>query len=193
MDFEEAEGAGVSNGRRAVFLDRDGTIIYDADYLTSPDEIRLMPGAPEALRRLRDAGFLLLVVTNQSAIARGWLTEARLKEIHGELNSRLRPLGAEIDAFYHCPHFPEGSVMGYAVECECRKPKPGMLHRAAKEWDADLGRSYMVGDSERDVEAGRMAGCFSILVGSPVPTRADARTADLSAAADVILRRERQS
>jgi len=180
----------VNGGRnRAVFLDRDGTIIRDADYLRSPDQLEVLPGVPAALRALKGAGFLLIVVTNQSAIARGWLTEEELARIHHILNERLGAAGAGIDAFYYCPHLPEGTVARYARPCRCRKPEPGMLQRAAREWTIDLGASYMVGDSERDVEAGKRAGCFSILVGEEQTTRADARAPDLLEAARLILSR----
>jgi len=173
--------------RRAVFLDRDGTLIEDVDYLTEPGQIRILPGVPAALRRLKEAGFLLIVVTNQSAVARGMLTEAKLTAVHAELNGRLAAEGAAVDAFYYCPHLPDGVVERYARACDCRKPAAGLLRRAAAEWHVDPARSYAVGDSERDVEAGRAAGCFSILLGGGRSGHADALAADLAGAADVIL------
>lgn len=154
---------GVCN--RAVFLDRDGTIIEDVDYLTDLERIRLLPGVVNALRRLRAAGYLLIVVTNQSAIARGWLTEGRLADIHAELNRQLQAEGTRVDAYYYCPHLPDAAVNRYSVVCDCRKPEPGMLRRATREWHVDPAASFMVGDSERDAEAGRRAGCRPILVG----------------------------
>jgi len=166
------------DGQRAVFLDRDGTIIEDVDYLTQIDQLRILPGVPQALRRLKEAGFLLIVVTNQSAVARGWLTEEKLAEIHAELNRRLKAEGAAVDAFYHCPHLPDGSVGRYARVCDCRKPAPGLFLRAAEEWGIDLSRSYAVGDAQRDVEAARRAGCFAILLGGDV---------DMSRAVRIIL------
>ncbi len=185
------EGSGVSKApSRAVFLDRDGTLIKDVDYLTRIEDIQLLPGVPEALRMLKGAGFRLLVVTNQSAIARGRLTEERLEALHAALNRLLEAEGAAVDAFYHCPHLPEGKVERYARACTCRKPEPGLLHRAAGEWHVNLGRSYMVGDSARDVEAGRRAGCASILIGSGPSPSADAVVADLREAASLILRRD---
>jgi D-glycero-D-manno-heptose 1,7-bisphosphate phosphatase len=174
-------------GRPAVFLDRDGTIIEDADYLTDPEQIRILPGVLSALKRLRDSGYLLIVVTNQSAIARGWLTEDGLKEVHSELDRRLHAGGAHVDAYYCCPHLPEGTVPRYAVACDCRKPKPGLLNRAAQEWDVDMGSSFMVGDSVRDAEAGRHAGCRSILVGSAPESAEWPSAPGLAEAADLIL------
>lgn len=173
--------------RRAVFLDRDGTIIEDADYLTGPEQIRILPGVPKALRRLREAGFLLVVVTNQSAIARGLLTEEKLALIHAELDRRLAAEGAAVDAYYHCPHLPEGTVERYARACDCRKPAPGLLVRAAQEWGIDLARSHAVGDAERDVEAGRRAGCCTVLIGGGRSAHAQAHAGDLAGAADIIL------
>lgn len=176
-------------GRRAVFLDRDGTMIEDVDYLTEVEQIRILPGVPAALRRLREAGYLLLVVTNQSAVARGMLTEAKLADIHAELNRRLAADGAEVDAFYYCPHLPDGVVEGYARVCDCRKPAAGLFRRAAREWGVETERSYAVGDSERDVQAGRAAGCFSIRLGAGPSQAASATAPDLAAAVGVILGR----
>jgi len=184
------EGVAVSKpANRAVFLDRDGTIVRDVDYLTSVDQLEILPGVARALARLRAAGFLLLVVTNQSAIARGRLSEEELARIHAELNRRLEARGTRIDAFYHCPHLPGGVVEAYARECRCRKPEPGLIERAAREWDVDLGRSYVVGDSERDVEAGRRAGCATLLIGKA--GTGGAAVGDLEEAARRIIRRER--
>ena len=176
--------------RRAVFLDRDGTIIEDADYLTEPGQIRILPGVPDALRRLREAGFLLVVVTNQSAIARGWLTEEGLALIHAELDRRLEAEGAAVDAYYHCPHLPDGDATGHAQTCDCRKPAPGLFLRAAREWCIDMARSYAVGDAERDVEAGRTAGCRTILIGAGRSAHAQAHAGDLARAANIILAAE---
>lgn len=184
------EGTGLAPGRSAVFLDRDGTLIEDVGYLDTAAQIEILPGVPEALRRLREAGFLLIVVTNQSAVARGWLTERRLESIHQSLNAALGREGVAPDAYYYCPHLPDGEVDEYARACACRKPAPGLLMRAAKEWGIALERSYAVGDSERDVEAGRRVGCCTILVGDEAASCACARAKDLPEAAELILRRE---
>ncbi len=179
--------------RRAVFLDRDGTIVRDVGYLKRTEDVCLLPGVPEALKLLKEAGFLLLVVTNQSAVARGWLTEPALLEIQREVERRLEAEGAALDGFYYCPHLPEGTVEQYARKCDCRKPEPGMLLRAARDRNVDLERSYVVGDSERDVEAGRRAGCSTILIGEGTSPPADLRARDLRHAADLILQREGDS
>lgn len=176
--------------RRAVFLDRDGTLIEETGYLSTVEDLRLLPGAAAALRRLKEAGFLLIVVTNQSAVARGWLSEEQVQQIHRELNDRLDEAGARIDAFYYCPHLPDGTVARYAFACDCRKPAPGMLQRAAAEWGIDTAASYMVGDSERDVEAGHRAGCCGIFIGSEPCPPADATAKDLQEASEFILAKE---
>ena len=178
--------------RRAAFMDRDDTINRDVDYLSSPDDLELMPGVPEALRLLERAGFLRIVITNQSAVARGMVSLERLEEIHAALHRMLEREGAGLDAIYYCPHHPEGSVQQYAVECDCRKPQPGLIHRAAQDWNIDTGRSIMVGDSLGDIEAGNRAGCTTFLVtngrdadltGIPAEQRPDYAVNDLLEAA----------
>ena len=158
-------------GRRpAVFLDRDGTVIEHVHYLSDPARVRLLPGAAEALRRLRRAGFARVLVTNQSAIGRGMLTEDRLEEIHAELERQLAASGATLDGIYYCPDAPSGDDRT-VVEHSDRKPGPGMLLRAADELGLDLDASWMVGDMISDVLAGHNAGCRSILVEAEVRPR----------------------
>lgn len=178
--------------RKAVFLDRDGVLIRqrEGEYLSDPGRVELLPGAAAAVRRLREAGFATVVVTNQAGVGYGYLTEEVLGEIHARLARELAREGAALDAIYHCPHTPEDN-------CPCRKPAPGMLVRAARELGIDLSRSYMVGDMTTDIEAGKRAGCFTVLVrtgfgGSDGRSDAvpDAVCDDLRAAADLILRRE---
>jgi D,D-heptose 1,7-bisphosphate phosphatase len=192
----EAERAfrGAEARRRAVFLDRDGVLVRDVDHLTSVSQLEILPGVPEALRRLHDAGWAVVVVTNQSVVARGWLTEDGLRDIHRELASRLAARGAVLDAIYYCPHHPDGAVAAYRLACDCRKPKPGLLLRAADDLDLDLGASVMVGDVPTDVEAGKRAGCRTVLIrGGRAAERdgagppADHVAADLADAADWIL------
>lgn len=149
---------------KAVFLDRDHTVINDPGYLADPAGVRLMPGAIMALRGLMGAGYKLVVVTNQSGVARGLLTEETLEKIHQEMRRQLEQGGVKLDGVYYCPFHPEGLVEKYRRESELRKPQPGMLLQAAKELDLDLAASWMIGDSPRDIEAGRRAGCKTILL-----------------------------
>jgi histidinol-phosphate phosphatase family protein len=147
----------VSGGARrpAVFLDRDGTLVEDVDYLTRPEDLRLIPGAAEAVAALNRAGFAVVLVTNQSAVARGWLAEETLEEIHRLLREELARQGAQLDGVYVCPHHPtEG----------CRKPAPGLLVRAARELDLELARSIAIGDAARDLDAARAIGLPGVLV-----------------------------
>jgi len=160
----------VDGKRRAVFLDRDGTVNRDVSYLCSADQLEPLPGAIEALRLLGDAGFLRIIVTNQSAVARGMITIEKLGEIHATLVAMIRNAGADIDAIYFCPHYPEGSIEEYAIKCDCRKPMPGMLLRAAKEFDIDLRTSFMVGDRPADIEAGKRAGCSCFFITNGINT-----------------------
>ncbi len=144
---------------KAVFLDRDGVINQEVNYLTDPTDIILLPRVAEAVKRLNGAGFKVIVITNQSAVARGMLTENALQKINNKIVELLEAQGAKIDKFYYCPHHPD-----FTGSCECRKPKPGMLLEAAKELGIDLKCSYMVGDTKSDIRAGRAAGCTTILV-----------------------------
>lgn len=145
----------------AVFLDRDGTIIEETGYLSDPEKVALLPGAAEALVRLKAAGFRLVVLTNQSGVARGFFGEEELAAVNRRLDMELAGKGASIDAYYYCPHHPQYGTM---VDCDCRKPRTGMADRAALEHGLDLARSYFVGDKGSDVLLGKNAGGKSILV-----------------------------
>lgn len=147
--------------RPAVFLDKDGTLIEDVPYNVDPDLMRLSLGAREGVGLLREAGCALVVVTNQAGVARGLFGEDALSAVRGKLEELL---GVTLDGFYSCPHHPEGTVPEYATQCDCRKPKPGLIERAARELGLDLSRSWMVGDILNDVEAGSRAGCRTVLV-----------------------------
>jgi D-glycero-D-manno-heptose 1,7-bisphosphate phosphatase len=147
------------SGRPAVFLDRDGTLIEDPHYLKDPDQVRLLPGAAEAIRRLNDAGFATVVVTNQSGIARGLLTEANYQDSVRRLDALLQGEAARLDAHYHCPHLPE--ISG---PCDCRKPRPLLYRQAAAALALDLSRSWWVGDRLRDVEPAALFGGRGVLV-----------------------------
>jgi D-glycero-D-manno-heptose 1,7-bisphosphate phosphatase len=150
--------------REAVFLDRDGTLIEEVHYLAVPEQVRLISGAAEAVRKLNDVGMLVVVVTNQAGVARGYFPESNVAEVHAQLSSLLAERGAKVDAFYYCPHHPTEGVGHYRVNCDCRKPKPGLLLTAARDLDIDLARSWMIGDKLADAEAGTVAGCRAILV-----------------------------
>jgi len=151
---------------RAVFLDRDGTLNREVDFLADPAQLELLPGVAEGLTRLAKDQWLLCVVTNQSGVARGLVSEGDLAEIHTRLRELLSRGGAHLDWIGHCPHHPDHGPTELRRVCDCRKPRPGLLQRAAAELDIDLTRSWMVGDSARDLEAGRAAGCHPILVGT---------------------------
>ena len=152
--------------RTAVFLDRDGTIIEDAAYIGDPQKVRLIRDAADAIRRFRQAGCLVVIVSNQSGVARGLFDEVALYKVHAHLESLLAEKGAATDQAYYCPYLdgPEATVAAYRRDSDLRKPRPGMLLRAAKELDIDLSRSWMVGDSPTDVQAGISAGCRTILL-----------------------------
>lgn len=150
--------------RRAVFLDRDGTINVEKDYLCRVEDFEFIPGAPEAIRALKDAGFLVIVVSNQSGVARGYFGVAEVERLHAHIQSELAAFGTAIDAFYYCPHHPLEGIGSFRVDCNCRKGRPGMLFQGASEYGIDLTRSFMVGDKDADIEAGQAAGCTSILV-----------------------------
>jgi D-glycero-D-manno-heptose 1,7-bisphosphate phosphatase len=153
--------------QKAVFLDRDDTLISDPGYINHPSQVKLLPNAGQSLAMLKKMGYLLVIVTNQSGVARGIITEEKLEEIHHHLKKLLADEGVYIDAIYHCPYHPEGTVPKYTKESDLRKPSPGMLLKAAKEMDIDLSRSWMIGDSFRDVAAGHRAGCQTILLDTP--------------------------
>ncbi len=148
----------------ALFLDRDGTINEEVDFLTNPDHIHLLAGAAGALREAQAAGYKIFIITNQSGIARGLLTEGRLGEIHNALIAQLKTEQVTVDGIYYCPHHPDYGEPPYRRECGCRKPKTGMIEEAAKDFDLDLGRSYIIGDRMIDVQTGNAAGIPAILV-----------------------------
>jgi len=150
--------------RPAVFLDRDGVVIEDSHYLGDATHVRLVPGAAESIAALNRAGWVVVVVTNQSGVARGLFPLASVDEVHERIGALLRERGASIDAFQFCPHHPEAEIAQFRLECQCRKPKAGMLHRAGKERGLDLGASWMIGDRPSDLQAGAAAGCRTVLV-----------------------------
>lgn len=146
----------------AVFLDRDGTLIRDVGYLTRIDQVEILPYVPEALKLLAEHGLRTVIVTNQSAVARGMLSEQDLRHIHQALLERLEARGGKIDALYYCPHHPTEGLGCYRIICDCRKPNPGMVRRAAEELQLDLGASYVVGDQGIDMELAARAGARGV-------------------------------
>lgn len=161
-------GKNLANPQKAVFLDRDGTLNRYVDFLRSKDEFTLIEGASEAVKKINQSGYLAIVVTNQPVVARGEVTLDELHEIHNKMETLLGAEGAYLDDIYFCPHHPdsgyEGEIAELKIVCECRKPKPGMLYQAAKDYNIDLRQSWMIGDSNRDIEAGAAAGCRCILI-----------------------------
>ena len=162
------EKKNLSKKQKAVFLDRDGTINVYKGFLKNIDDFKLISGIAEAIKIINASGYLAIVVTNQPVIARGEVTWDELEEIHNKMETELGKQGAYLDAIYFCPHHPhkgyEGEVEEMKIDCDCRKPKPGMLLKAAEDFNIDLKKSYMVGDSENDVKAGIQAGCMTILI-----------------------------
>lgn len=148
----------------AVFLDKDGTLVRDVPFNDDPDKVELMPGVAEGLRELASAGFRLFVVTNQSGLARGLMSPVRFAATSARLEALLDAAGVHLDGMYVCPHYPDGLVPALALSCNCRKPRPGLLLKAAAEHHVDLARSWLVGDILDDVEAGNRAGCRTVLL-----------------------------
>lgn len=169
-DFEAGvvRARNLANPQRAIFLDRDGTLNEYVGFLRSPEEFRLIDGVAEAVRRINASGYLAVVITNQPVIARGEVTVEGLDEIHRKMATLLGKEGAFTDALYYCPHHPdkgfEGEVAELKIDCDCRKPKPGLLLRAARDLNIDLTQSWMIGDSQADIAAGHAAGCRTILI-----------------------------
>ena len=160
----------LKNKQKAIFLDRDGTINKYVGFLTDINEFELLDGVADAIQMINESGYLAIVVTNQPVIARGEVSVGELQEIHNKMETLLGQSGAYIDDIFYCPHHPhkgyEGERPEYKIECECRKPKPGMLFAAAEKYNIDLRESWMIGDGENDIEAGRNAGCKVCSVGN---------------------------
>lgn len=166
---------------KAVFLDRDGTIVVDKQYLADADGIELIEGAGDALRQLAKAGFQLIVISNQSGIGRGYFSDEQVQRQHHRLRQLLADLDVPLDGIYYCPHAPE-------ADCRCRKPNPGLLLDAAAEHSIDCAQSYMIGDKPSDVLAGKRSGCRTILIGCDANGDADAAVATIQEAAALILK-----
>jgi len=190
--------------RRAVFLDRDGTVADEVGYVNHASRIRLLSGSAEAVKRIREAGFLAVVVTNQAGVARDYFEEFVVHQANRRLVELLEREGAALDGIYYCPHHPREGAPPYRQDCQCRKPRPGMLLQAAEDLGIDLTRSYMVGDGLVDVGAARAAGVLPVMVltgygrghlehrRSRWTVEPEHIAEDLSAAVDWILGRERR-
>ena len=163
------KGKNLQNKQKAIFLDRDGTLNRYIGFLRNIEDFELLPDVCEAVKRINESGYLAIVVTNQPVIARGEVTYAQLQEIHNKMETLLGEKGAYLDAIYYCPHHPhkgyEGEIPELKFDCSCRKPKPGMLLQAAEDFNIDLSQSWMIGDGENDILAGKAAGCKTVLVG----------------------------
>jgi D-glycero-D-manno-heptose 1,7-bisphosphate phosphatase len=169
--------------RKAVFIDRDGTLMLDTGYCHEPEKVRLIEGAAEGLRLLHDAGFFLVIVTNQSGLARGYFSEKELVAVNLRLRDELRAHGADFGAVFYCPHHPDDG-------CDCRKPRPGLILRAALEYSLELESSFTVGDQESDILAGKSAGTRTVMISDVGVSQssADFIAKDLVEAAGIILR-----
>ena len=177
--------------RAAVFLDRDGTVIDEVGHLGEPERVVILPGVSEALRRLADAGFALVMITNQAGVARGYFTKGQVEAVNAHTADLLSAEGVKLDGWYYCPHHPD-----FTGPCDCRKPEPGMLRTAARDLELDLERSWMVGDHPSDAAAGQAAGAKPVMVrtghgllpgANHGPGPGVRVVDDLAAAADLIL------
>jgi D-glycero-D-manno-heptose 1,7-bisphosphate phosphatase len=171
----------LSKKQRAIFLDRDGTINKYVGFLRNIDDFELIDGVAEAIRKINSSGYLAIVVTNQPVIARGEVTFEQLSEIHNKMETLLGEKGAYLDGIYFCPHHPhkgyEGEITELKIDCDCRKPKAGMLFNASKDFNIDLTQSWMIGDGENDILCGKNAGCHTAFIGDN--TQADIVGKDL--------------
>lgn len=166
---------------KAVFLDRDGTINKEVNYLYRPEDFVFIPGAVEAIKTFRRLGYKVIVITNQAGVARGYYKEEDVKALHQFLDNLLADEGTRIDAYYYCPHHPDGIVEEYKGECSCRKPKTGMIIHATKDFDIDLSNSIIIGDKEIDVQTGKKSG-----IGKCILVRSGHSTEEKNTVADAI-------
>ncbi len=184
---------------RAIFLDKDGTVVVNVPYNVNPELIELMPGVIDGLLQLQAAGFMLIMISNQAGLAHGYFTERQLMAAQRRLESILAEPGISLRGFFYCPHHPQGSVAELGRACECRKPSPGLIKRAALEHGIDLAESWFIGDILDDVEAGNRAGCKTVLVDSGTETgkpmmgmrRPHFKCSNMNEAVDFILAQER--
>lgn len=159
--------------KKAIFLDKDGTLVYDIPYNVDPSRVRFNDGAIAALRKFKQHDYLLIVVSNQSGVAHGYFSEQTLRALGTHINETLGRRGLKLDDFRYCPHHPAGKIAAYSMDCTCRKPKPGLILESAQKFDIDLSHSWMIGDILNDVEAGNRAGCRTILINNGNETEWD--------------------
>ena len=178
---------------KAVFLDRDGTIIEDTGYVVGKERVKFIPGSSRAIKLLNENGFRVIVVSNQAGVARGYFDEDMVKATNRYIQSALAEQGAFIDMFYYCPHHKDGVIEEYRRECHFRKPNPGMIEQGGRDFDIDLKQSFVIGDHYSDIAAGRRAGCRTVLLGNGSPedegviARPDRIARDLREAVDWVL------
>jgi len=185
----------MSDPTEVVFMDKDGTLIEDLPYNVDPARVRFAPGARAAVRLLGEAGIGIAVATNQSGVARGYFSDADLDRLGAHLRDEIERLGGRLLGFYACPHLPDGTLPAFAIECDCRKPLPGLLLTAGRELGANLRASWFIGDTWMDVAAGQAAGCRTILIGPehrdrsthPAGIEPDAAVPDLLDAVQIVL------
>lgn len=184
--------------RKAVFIDRDGTLIKDVPYNVNPALISLEYYAAEMLQLLKQENYLLIVISNQSGIARGYFSEDDVNKMHDAIQQKLLAYNVQLNAFYYCPHYANGVIKKFAVDCDCRKPKPGLINKAAQDFNINLKKSWMIGDILNDVEAGNTAGCKTILIDNGNETEwiintqrtPDDQVKNLKQATEIILKHE---
>jgi D-glycero-D-manno-heptose 1,7-bisphosphate phosphatase len=152
------------NKNKACFLDRDGVLIKEVNYLSSPDQVHIFSETISALKLLKKINYKIIVITNQAGVARGYFSEENIAEVHAEINKQLAKYNLYIDAYYYCPHHPKGTVEGYNIDCDCRKPNPKLILQAVKDFNIDLEKSFMIGDKISDLLAAKNAGCRAALV-----------------------------
>jgi D-glycero-D-manno-heptose 1,7-bisphosphate phosphatase len=171
MEKGIVHGKNLAFKQKCVFLDRDGTINKFHDFITKPEAFELLDGVAEAIKKINSLGFLAIVITNQPIIARGEADFETLDLIHKKMETDLGNHGAYIDDLFFCPHHPDKGFPGerheYKIDCDCRKPKPGLIFKASEKYNIDLSQSYMAGDDKRDIEAAKAAGCHPVFIGSP--------------------------
>ena len=177
----------TNRAARAVFLDRDGTLIEDVGYLERVGRIAMYPWSIDAIRVLNRAGLRVVVTTNQAGVARGYFTEALVDEVHRDIDARIAGGGARVDAYYYCPHHPDGTVPAYSRQCDCRKPGRGLVARAAQELGLDPTQSFVVGDRRLDIQMARAVGARAVLVRTGYGVSEEAQGLKADAVADNLM------